>query len=119
MGILDKKPKKEEETQGASTSKKQDANDPVPHFKFRLVDDGHGKAKVLVKEDFNDGNKLKPVHDDEGRKTVYLDKLLKEIVLSKPNADILNEQATNTRVLYLESKDQKQTPAFNVVSQID
>lgn len=94
--------------------KKESVNKPVNHYKIKLIDNGHNRAKVELKQDFNDNGKMKPSYDDQGRKTVFFEKAIKECPISTVDADILNGQAENTKFLYLTSEDQEQVNSFNI-----
>lgn len=123
MGILDKKEKKTPKTEGKAPVVA--ANELKPYKKFQLVDNGHRRAKVEMFRDHRDGKDY-PELDKQGRKTVFLEKELREVTLNDEQAAVLNSQAINSRIIYLESRDQKQfdhpvdpsNKMFNIVNEI-
>lgn len=94
--------------------------------KFQLVDNGFNKAKIDTFVDHRDG-KTYPELDKEGRKTVYLEKKVRDkVIITAEDAAILNDQATNTKIIYLLSDKEEQfdhpfdpkRKMFNIVNQI-
>jgi beta-galactosidase beta subunit len=103
---------------------KNPANRHKKFIKFQLQNDGFNKAKVKRKQDFNDG-RTKTVFDDEGRMTIYLEKVLRDnVTLTPEQASVINQQAVNSRIIYLESESEKTFDSpygikmFNIVNEI-
>ena len=127
MAILSKK--KEKATPKAESGAQElvsKPNDRKFYQKFRLQDNGFNRAKIEMFQDHRD-DKWYPEKDREGRLTVYLEKLLKDkVFLSDLDAAILNEQAVNSKIIYLISEKQKQfdhpvdprNKMFNIVNEI-
>lgn len=100
-------------------------NEAKPYKKFKLVDGGFRRAKVEMFTDYRDGKEY-PELDKDGRKTVFLEKEIRECKITDEQAAILNEQAVNSMIIYLESRDQEQfdhpidpnNKMFNIVNQI-
>ncbi len=124
MGILNKK-KEEKTPKTESKAPVVAANVSKPYKKFQLQDNGHRRAKVETFIDHRD-HKEYPELDKEGRKTVFLEKELRDVMLSDEQAAVLNSQAVNSMVIYLEDRDQEKfdhpidpsNKMFNIVNEI-